>query len=65
MTGQYRGIADALKLIYRREGVLVFYRGYIPNLLGTIPYSGIDLAIYEVLISSHYIFVIIRYIRST
>ena len=27
---------------------MAFYRGYIPNLLGIIPYAGIDLAIYEV-----------------
>ena len=34
--------------IYRHEGAAVFYRGYIPNLLGIIPYAGIDLAVYEV-----------------
>lgn len=34
--------------IYRNEGVRSFYKGYIPNLLGIIPYAGIDLAIYEV-----------------
>lgn len=25
-----------------------FYKGYIPNLLGIVPYAGIDLAVYEV-----------------
>lgn len=30
------------------EGVKAFYKGYIPNILGIIPYAGIDLAIYEV-----------------
>lgn len=25
-----------------------FYKGYIPNMLGIIPYAGIDLAVYEV-----------------
>jgi hypothetical protein len=49
-TGQYRGIVDAAKKIYSREGASVFFRGYIPNLLGIIPYAGIDLAVYEVLI---------------
>lgn len=34
--------------IYKNEGVRSFYKGYIPNLLGIIPYAGIDLAIYEV-----------------
>lgn len=39
---------DAAKKIYSREGGAVFFRGYIPNLLGIIPYAGIDLAVYEV-----------------
>ena len=47
-TGQYRGIADAARKMYGREGFQVFFRGYLPNLLGIIPYAGIDLAIYEV-----------------
>ena len=47
-TGQYSGMADAAKKIYQQEGLKSFYRGYLPNLLGIIPYAGIDLAIYEV-----------------
>ncbi|XP_036338124.1 calcium-binding mitochondrial carrier protein SCaMC-3 isoform X2 [Rhagoletis pomonella] len=56
-TGQYTGILDAAKKIYLLEGVRSFYRGYIPNMLGIIPYAGIDLAVYETLkkkyLSSH------------
>ncbi|XP_037939520.1 calcium-binding mitochondrial carrier protein SCaMC-2 isoform X4 [Teleopsis dalmanni] len=56
-TGQYTGIFDAAKKIYVHEGVRSFYRGYIPNMLGIIPYAGIDLAVYETLkkkyLSSH------------
>ncbi|XP_055846097.1 calcium-binding mitochondrial carrier protein SCaMC-2 isoform X1 [Episyrphus balteatus] len=48
-TGQYTGIADAAKKIYCKEGLRSFYRGYIPNMLGIIPYAGIDLAVYETL----------------
>lgn len=48
-TGQYSGIADAAKKIYVKEGLRSFYRGYIPNILGIIPYAGIDLAVYETL----------------
>jgi len=48
-TGQYRGIADAARKMYSREGFQVFFRGYLPNLLGIIPYAGIDLAVYETL----------------
>ncbi|XP_077504353.1 calcium-binding mitochondrial carrier protein SCaMC-2-like isoform X1 [Amblyomma americanum] len=48
-TGQYKGIVDAAYQIYRNEGLRSFYKGYLPNLLGIIPYAGIDLAIYETL----------------
>lgn len=48
-TGQYRGIKDCARKIYAAEGVKSFYRGYIPNLIGIIPYAGIDLAVYETL----------------
>ncbi|NXS39623.1 SCMC1 protein, partial [Balaeniceps rex] len=38
--------------ILKREGVKAFYKGYIPNILGIIPYAGIDLAVYELLKST-------------
>ncbi|XP_072297453.1 mitochondrial adenyl nucleotide antiporter SLC25A24-like [Eucyclogobius newberryi] len=46
-TGQYSGMVDCAKKILRNEGIKAFYKGYIPNLLGIIPYAGIDLAVYE------------------
>ncbi|CAL1286561.1 unnamed protein product [Larinioides sclopetarius] len=52
-TGQYKGAWDAVRKIYRTEGLRSFYKGYLPNLLGIIPYSGIDLAIYETLKKSY------------
>lgn len=48
-TGQYKSILDAATKIYTNEGLMSFYRGYIPNILGIIPYAGIDLAVYETL----------------
>lgn len=48
-TGQYSGIFDCAKKTLKREGVKAFYKGYIPNILGIIPYAGIDLAVYEAL----------------
>ncbi|KAM4556884.1 mitochondrial adenyl nucleotide antiporter SLC25A24-like [Fundulus diaphanus] len=48
-TGQYAGMFDCAKKILRKEGVIAFYKGYIPNLIGIIPYAGIDLAVYETL----------------
>ncbi|KAM9841861.1 LOW QUALITY PROTEIN: calcium-binding mitochondrial carrier protein SCaMC-2-B [Aulostomus maculatus] len=51
-TGQYWGIMDCAKHILQKEGVAAFYKGYIPNMLGIIPYAGIDLAVYETLKNS-------------
>ncbi|CAB3398292.1 unnamed protein product [Caenorhabditis bovis] len=47
-TGQMdRGIIHFAQKMYSKEGIQCFYKGYVPNLLGIIPYAGIDLAIYE------------------
>ncbi|KAJ8409482.1 hypothetical protein AAFF_G00228830 [Aldrovandia affinis] len=46
-TGQYSGMFDCAKQILKNEGLKAFYKGYTPNLLGIIPYAGIDLAVYE------------------
>uniref|UniRef100_A0A8P0P306 Mitochondrial adenyl nucleotide antiporter SLC25A24 n=2 Tax=Canis lupus familiaris TaxID=9615 RepID=A0A8P0P306_CANLF len=48
-TRQYSGIFDCAKKILKHEGMGAFYKGYVPNLLGIIPYAGIDLAVYELL----------------
>ncbi|KAL2089477.1 hypothetical protein ACEWY4_014165 [Coilia grayii] len=46
-TGQYSGMFDCGKKILKKEGMKAFYKGYVPNILGIIPYAGIDLAVYE------------------
>ncbi|CAH1786844.1 unnamed protein product [Owenia fusiformis] len=48
-TGQYKGIIDCACKLYQTEGLKCFYKGYLPNLIGIIPYAGIDLAVYETL----------------
>ncbi|XP_077139986.1 mitochondrial adenyl nucleotide antiporter SLC25A25 isoform X1 [Ranitomeya variabilis] len=48
-TGQYNGMVDCGKKILMKEGMSAFYKGYVPNMLGIIPYAGIDLAVYETL----------------
>ncbi|XP_044531849.1 calcium-binding mitochondrial carrier protein SCaMC-1 [Gracilinanus agilis] len=48
-TGQYSGMFDCAKKILKYEGMGAFFKGYIPNFLGIIPYAGIDLAVYELL----------------
>lgn len=41
-------MVDCAKKMLRKEGVRAFYKGYVPNTIGIIPYAGIDLAVYEV-----------------
>ncbi|XP_059093985.1 mitochondrial adenyl nucleotide antiporter SLC25A25-like isoform X2 [Tigriopus californicus] len=57
-TNEINGISDCARQLFRIEGIRGFYRGYIPNLLGILPYAGIDLAVYETLkrhyLSEHY-----------
>ncbi|XP_072756356.1 calcium-binding mitochondrial carrier protein SCaMC-2 isoform X1 [Anoplolepis gracilipes] len=52
-TGEFDGMVDAAKKIYRQGGLKSFYRGYVPNLIGILPYAGIDLAVYETLKNSY------------
>lgn len=47
-TGQYNGISDCIRKIYKTEGIKAFYRGYLLNTLG-IAGVGVDLALYETL----------------
>jgi solute carrier family 25 phosphate transporter 23/24/25/41 len=55
-TGEYSSIYDCANKIIQREGLRAFYKGYIPNILGIIPYAGTDLAVYEVRIFVKQIF---------
>jgi len=47
-TGQFKGILDCGIKVVQQSGPLALFRGYLPNLIGIIPYAGIDLTIYEV-----------------
>eukprot|EP00061_Rhincodon_typus_P016757 g45137.t1 len=46
-TGQYKSIKDCARILIKNEGISALYVGYIPNLLGIIPYAGIELTVYE------------------
>ncbi|XP_034356513.1 mitochondrial adenyl nucleotide antiporter SLC25A24-like [Arvicanthis niloticus] len=48
-TGEYSGIIDCGRKLLKREGIQAFSKGYVPNLLGIIPYAGLDLTIFELL----------------
>jgi len=44
-----RGMVNAFRTVYRTDGLRAFWRGYLPNMMGIIPYAGTELAIYETL----------------
>uniref|UniRef100_UPI0020202733 calcium-binding mitochondrial carrier protein SCaMC-1-like n=1 Tax=Myodes glareolus TaxID=447135 RepID=UPI0020202733 len=48
-TGEYSGIVDCFRKLLKTEGIQAFGKGYVPNLIGIIPYAGLDLAIFELL----------------
>ncbi|CAA90761.4 putative calcium-binding mitochondrial carrier F17E5.2 [Caenorhabditis elegans] len=53
-TGQLdKGMFHFAHKMYTKEGIKCFYKGYLPNLLGIIPYAGIDLTVYESLKSMY------------
>jgi solute carrier family 25 (mitochondrial phosphate transporter), member 23/24/25/41 len=48
-TNEYINIFDCIHKIYTNESPRAFYKGFLPNILGIIPYAGTDLAVYETL----------------
>jgi solute carrier family 25 phosphate transporter 23/24/25/41 len=44
---QYRGIWHAAITIVRREGPTALYKGWVPSVIGVIPYVGLNFAVYE------------------
>jgi solute carrier family 25 phosphate transporter 23/24/25/41 len=48
-TGTYAGVADCVRKLLRGEGVRALYPGYVPSLIGILPYSGVDLMVYTAL----------------
>ena len=46
-TGQYSSLSDCARQVFREGGLRSFYRGYLPNTIGIVPYAGAELALYE------------------
>ncbi|XP_037664423.1 calcium-binding mitochondrial carrier protein SCaMC-1-like [Choloepus didactylus] len=46
-TGQYSGMLDCVRKIWKHERVRGFYKGLVPDFLAVIPYAGVDITIYE------------------
>ena len=49
MGKRYTNLVSVFVHIYREEGLLAFYRGLTPTLLGVIPYAGTSFFTYETL----------------
>lgn len=47
-TGEYSHWLESIKRMYKFEGPRAFWRGYVLNQVGIIPFAGLDLACYEV-----------------
>ncbi|XP_050376850.1 mitochondrial adenine nucleotide transporter ADNT1-like [Argentina anserina] len=43
----YRGIFHALSTVFREEGPRALYKGWLPSVIGVIPYVGLNFAVYE------------------
>ncbi|XP_050229661.1 mitochondrial adenine nucleotide transporter ADNT1-like [Mercurialis annua] len=44
---QYRGIFHALTTVLKEEGPRALYRGWLPSVIGVVPYVGLNFAVYE------------------
>ena len=46
---QYRGMLHATRCIVAEEGLLALWRGWLPSVIGVVPYVGLNFAVYETL----------------
>ncbi|KAF5935325.1 hypothetical protein HYC85_026454 [Camellia sinensis] len=44
---QYRGIFHALSSVFHEEGPRALYKGWLPSVIGVIPYVGLNFSVYE------------------
>ncbi|XP_010661886.1 mitochondrial adenine nucleotide transporter ADNT1 isoform X2 [Vitis vinifera] len=44
---QYRGMFHALSTVLRQEGPRALYKGWLPSVIGVVPYVGLNFAVYE------------------
>lgn len=45
----YPTLRQVFAKIYSEEGILTFYRGFVPTVLGVIPYAGVSFFTYDTL----------------
>lgn len=49
---KYKGLCDAVRIIYKEEGYKGFYKGLTTNLLRSIPASALTLLAYELILET-------------
>ncbi|XP_077869458.1 mitochondrial coenzyme A transporter SLC25A42-like [Saccoglossus kowalevskii] len=49
----YNTLTSVFWMIYKKEGVRTFYRGFLPTVIGVLPYGGISFFTYETLKKLH------------
>lgn len=53
LYSNYRGLWMMMTTTLTKEGPATFYRGYLPTILGVIPYGGISFFTYETFKKKH------------
>ena len=48
-NSRYRGILHAGVTIAREEGFRALFKGWLPSVIGVVPYVGLNFAVYETL----------------
>ncbi|KAG5493280.1 hypothetical protein GH5_02022 [Leishmania sp. Ghana 2012 LV757] len=47
-SNEYRGgVAEIVRLAYLKGGVMEFYRGFLPNMVGIVFYRGLEMGLYS------------------
>ncbi|BBN01669.1 solute carrier family 25 (mitochondrial phosphate transporter), member 23/24/25/41 [Marchantia polymorpha subsp. ruderalis] len=46
---RYKGMVHAFKTIIKEEGPRAVYKGWLPSVIGVVPYVGLNFAVYETL----------------
>ena len=45
--GEYRNLIDVFRRIVNQEGFFALYRGFVPTIIGVIPYAGVSFFTFE------------------
>eukprot|EP01125_Pyxidicula_operculata_P019523 TRINITY_DN7098_c0_g1_i1.p1 TRINITY_DN7098_c0_g1~~TRINITY_DN7098_c0_g1_i1.p1 ORF type:complete len:317 (-),score=33.82 TRINITY_DN7098_c0_g1_i1:63-1013(-) len=52
-TGEFRSVFDCIKYTYKNGGLKAFYRGYLPNILGVVPFQGTYFGLFFSLVGNY------------